>query len=60
MQRVETQLGMIRDLLGSERQKLRADGILVRGAPINQAQQVGRDAQRHGRVTDTLGHVVVE
>ena len=57
-QGVESKLGMIGQLLGCQRQKLRPDRIVMRIGPINQTQKIGRDAQRHRRPLDSQSHIL--
>jgi hypothetical protein len=60
VKRVEPEHWVIRHLLGTNRQKLGSDGIVVWIAPVDKAQKVRRNPESHRRVLNAGGDIVIE
>ena len=60
VQRVEVELRVIRQNLGTHREELTTDWIVVRVAPVDQREHVRRDTHRHGSARESLAEVIEE
>ena len=60
VERVELEQGMVGHLLRAEGEKLRADRIADRIGPVDQREEIRRDAQGHRRGRDAGGEVFVK
>ena len=58
VERIEIQLGVIRQVARRDRDELQAQRILVGPRPVDERQQVGRHANRHRRVLKSLRGVL--